>query len=137
MKNLLIILTVFSSFIAFGQHGLDAEVSAIENKVIEWRRYFHEHPELSNREFNTAKKIAEHLRSLGIEVQTGIAHTGVVGILKGNNPGKVVALRADIDGLPVLERADLHFKSVAKENVHIRKESNSHKRGLEHLPPTG
>ncbi len=88
---------------------LDAE--SIEAKVIEWRHQIHQNPELSNREFNTAKKIAAHLRSLGIEVQTGVAKTGVVGILKGNSPGKVIALRADIDALPVTERNDLPFKS--------------------------
>lgn len=90
------------------------DIENIENKVIEWRHYFHENPELSNREFNTAKKIAEHLRSLGMEVQTEVAITGVVGILKGDLPGKVVALRADIDGLPVTERNDLPYKSNVK-----------------------
>ncbi|WP_423738349.1 amidohydrolase [Christiangramia sabulilitoris] len=86
----------------------------IEEKVIEWRRDIHENPELSNREFNTAKKIAAHLNSLGIETKTGIAKTGVVGILKGDQPGKVVALRADIDALPVKEKNDLPFKSVVE-----------------------
>jgi len=86
-------------------------IDDVESKVIKWRRHFHENPELSNREFKTAKKIAAHLRSLGIEVQTGIAGTGVVGILKGNRPGKVVALRADIDGLPVTERVPVPFAS--------------------------
>ncbi|MEM1259072.1 MAG: amidohydrolase, partial [Bacteroidota bacterium] len=80
-------------------------------KVIEWRHDIHQNPELSNREFKTAEKIAKHLKSLGIEVTTGVAHTGVVGILKGDMPGKVVALRADIDALPVTERNDLAFKS--------------------------
>ena len=75
----------------------DKLIKEVEPKVIEWRRDFHEHPELSNREFETAKKIAKHLRSLGMEVQTGVAHTGVVGVLKGGKPGPVVALRADID----------------------------------------
>ena len=89
-------------------------INEIEPKVIEWRRYFHEHPELSSREFETAKKIAAHLEALGMEVQTGIAHTGVVGILKGGKPGPVIALRADIDGLPVTERAPLPFASKAK-----------------------
>ncbi len=89
-------------------------IDDVEPKVIEWRRYFHENPELSNREFNTAKKIAAHLRSLGLEVQTGIAHTGVVGILKGDKPGKVVALRADIDALPVTERTPIPFASKVK-----------------------
>jgi amidohydrolase len=93
-------------------HGLEKDIAAVESKVIEWRRDIHQHPELSNREFNTAEKIAEHLRALGIEVQTGVAHTGVVGLLKGNRPGKVVALRADIDALPVTERNDLPFKSM-------------------------
>ncbi|WP_432411154.1 amidohydrolase [Rasiella sp. SM2506] len=88
------------------------DIENIESQVIDWRHYFHENPELSNREFNTAKKIEEHLKSLGMEVQTGIAKTGVVGILKGNKPGKVVALRADIDALPVTERNDLTFKST-------------------------
>jgi len=83
----------------------------IEEKVIEWRRYFHENPELSNREYKTAERIAAHLKSLGLEVETGIAHTGVVGLLKGGKPGPVVGLRADIDALPVTERNDLAFKS--------------------------
>jgi amidohydrolase len=91
------------------------DIENIEPKVIDWRHYFHQNPELSNREFNTAKKIAAHLRSLGIEVQTEVAITGVVGILKGDQPGKVVALRADIDGLPVTERNDLPFKSTVKD----------------------
>ncbi|NNE78203.1 MAG: amidohydrolase, partial [Pricia sp.] len=92
--------------------NLEKEYKAIENKVIEWRRDFHKHPELSNREFKTGEKIAAHLKSLGIEVQTGVAHTGVVGILNGKKSGKVVALRADIDALPVTERNDLPFKST-------------------------
>lgn len=96
----------------FGQNwSLDSDYQAIEPKVIEWRHDIHQHPELSNREFKTAEKIASHLKSLGIDVQTGVAHTGVVGILKGNKSGKVVALRADIDALPVYERNDLPFRS--------------------------
>lgn len=86
----------------------------VEQKVIEWRRHFHQYPELSNREFNSAKKIAQHLRDLGLDVQTGIAHTGVVAILKGGKPGKVIALRADMDALPVTERVDLPFASKEK-----------------------
>jgi len=92
--------------------NFDADYEAIEKNVIEWRHHFHQNPELSNREFKTAEKIAKHLKSLGIEVQTGVAHTGVVGVLKGNSEGKVVALRADIDALPVYERNDLPFKST-------------------------
>ncbi|WP_222984276.1 amidohydrolase [Flagellimonas meishanensis] len=92
--------------------NLEQDFQSIESKVIEWRRDIHQNPELSNREFKTAEKIAKHLKSLGLEVQTGVAHTGVVGLLKGDQPGKVVALRADIDALPVTERNDLPFKST-------------------------
>ena len=94
------------------KYNFEKEYKGIEPKVIDWRRDFHQNPELSNREFNTAEKIASHLKSLGIEVQTGVAKTGVVGILKGNRNGKVIALRADIDALPVTERNDLPFKST-------------------------
>ena len=89
----------------------DKAYQKIESKVIEWRHDIHQHPELSNREFRTAKKVAEHLQSLGLEVETGVAHTGVVGLLKGKKPGKVVALRADMDALPVEERNDLPYRS--------------------------
>ncbi|MBJ6117014.1 amidohydrolase [Pontibacter sp. BT310] len=85
-----------------------------EKKVIEWRRDFHEHPELGNREVKTAEKIAAELKRFGIEVETSVAHTGVVGVLKGGKPGPVVALRADMDGLPVTERANLPYASKAK-----------------------
>jgi amidohydrolase len=113
MKKLftLICLMLITTTTLWSQANYDAAINSIEEKVIEWRHYFHQNPELSNREFNTAKKIEAHLRSLGMEVQTGIAKTGVVGILKGNRPGKVLALRADIDALPVTERNDLAFKS--------------------------
>ena len=107
---LLVVLCTFSAN-AQMEDSLMKDIENVENQVIEWRRYFHKYPELSNREFHTAKKIEEHLRKLGMEVQTGIARTGVVGVLKGDNPGKVVALRADIDALPVTERNDLPFKS--------------------------
>jgi amidohydrolase len=93
------------------QTKIDQMAKDIEAKVIEWRRDFHQHPELSNREFKTAAKVAEHLKSLGIEVKTGVAKTGVVGILKGVKPGPVVALRADMDALPVTERNSLPFAS--------------------------
>ena len=85
----------------------------LEGKVIAWRRDIHEHPELSNRETRTAGVVAEHLRALGIETRTGIAHTGVVGVLRGGLPGPTVALRADMDALPVTERTDVPFASVA------------------------
>jgi amidohydrolase len=99
------------SSIAQMDKALLKDIESIEPKVIEWRHHFHQNPELSNREFKTAEKIAKHLRSLGLEVQTGVGKTGVVGILKGDTPGRVVALRADIDALPVTERNDLSFKS--------------------------
>lgn len=86
----------------------------IEPKMIDWRRNIHQYPELSNREFKTAQKVAEHLSRLGMEVKTGIAHTGVVGILKGGKPGPVIALRADMDALPVTERNNLPFASKEK-----------------------
>jgi amidohydrolase len=93
---------------------LDRRVKEIEPKVVAWRRDLHQHPELSNREFRTSKVIAEHLQRLGLEVKTGVAHTGVVGILRGGRPGPVVALRADMDALPVVEEVDLPFKSTAR-----------------------
>lgn len=93
------------------QSNVDKMAKEIEPKLIEWRRHFHQNPELSNREVKTAAKVAEHLKSLGIDVQTGIARTGVVGILKGGKPGPVIALRADMDALPVTERNSLPFAS--------------------------
>ncbi len=92
----------------------DAATAKIMPQVIQWRRHLHQHPELSNREFNTSKLVAEQLRKLGLEVRTGIAKTGVVGILKGGQPGPVIGLRADMDALPVIERVDLPFKSLEK-----------------------
>ena len=88
-----------------------AAAKALQPKVVAWRRDIHEHPELSNREVRTAKLVAEHLKSLGFEVRTGVAKTGVIGILKGGKPGKVVALRADMDALPVAEQTGLPFSS--------------------------
>jgi amidohydrolase len=90
---------------------VDAAAAALESKVIAWRRDFHQHPELSNREVRTAGIVAEHLRALGFAVQTGVAHTGVVGMLDSGRPGPVVALRADMDALPVAEQVDLPFAS--------------------------
>jgi amidohydrolase len=93
---------------------IDNRTAAVLPKVVTWRRDIHQHPELSNREVRTAKLVADHLRALGMEVQTGVAKTGVVGLLRGGRPGKVVALRADMDALPVTELTDLPFKSVEK-----------------------
>ncbi len=94
--------------------AVDDHAGQAESDVITWRRYFHQYPELSNREFETSKVIAAELEELGFEVTTGIAHTGVVGVLRGSRPGPVVAIRADMDGLPVSEALDLPFSSKAK-----------------------
>ncbi|MFZ6014180.1 MAG: amidohydrolase [Bacteroidota bacterium] len=93
------------------QSKIDQQAKEVEAKVIEWRRNIHQYPELSNREFKTSAKVAEHLKSLGFEVKTGVAKTGVVGILKGAKPGPVIGLRADMDALPVTERNSLPFAS--------------------------
>ncbi|MHA4811610.1 amidohydrolase [Flavitalea flava] len=93
---------------------VDAAADKIEPKTIAWRRDFHQNPELGNHEFRTAKIIADHLRSLGLEVKEGVGKTGVVGILKGSRPGPVIALRADMDGLPVVERTPVPFASHIK-----------------------
>ena len=111
-KLLLGLLFTIAPITSSVAQNFEKEYEAIESKVINWRREIHQNPELSNREFKTAEKIAKHLTSLGIEVQTGVAHTGVVGVLKGKKPGKVIALRADIDALPVFERNDLPYKST-------------------------
>jgi amidohydrolase len=95
---------------------LDAEIKAVDAKIITWRRDFHENPELSNREVRTAGIVAEHLKKLGLEVETGIAKTGVVALLRTGKPGPTIALRADMDALPVTERTDVPFKSVAKSS---------------------
>jgi amidohydrolase len=93
---------------------IDRRARELESRVVAWRRDFHEHPELGNREFRTSKIVAEHLQKLGLEVRTGVGHTGVVGVLRGGRPGPVVALRADMDALPVTEEVDLPFKSTVK-----------------------
>ncbi len=93
---------------------LDARAAQVLPKVVAWRRDIHEHPELSNRETRTAKLVADHLAMLGLEVKTGVGKTGVVGVLRGGKPGSVVALRADMDALPVTELVDIPFKSTAR-----------------------
>lgn len=108
MKKYFSSILLFFSFVSvFAQ----PTVASLESKVVQWRHEIHQSPELSNREFKTAEKVAAHLKALGMEVQTGIAHTGVVGLLKGKHPGKVLALRADMDALPVTEENNLPFKS--------------------------
>jgi amidohydrolase len=103
---------------AGAQAALDAEadrrIAAVTAKVVDWRRDIHQHPELGNREFRTARIVATHLRSLGLEVDTGVAHTGVVGVLRGGRPGPVVLLRADMDALPVTELVNLPFASKVR-----------------------
>ena len=111
-KNLIALLLLVNGLTA--QQSIQQDILEIEDKLIEWRRDFHQNPELSNREFKTAEKIAKHLTDIGLQVETNIAKTGVVAILEGDQPGKVIAIRADIDGLPVTERNDLDFKSEVK-----------------------
>jgi amidohydrolase len=111
--------SAFAAPVAQAQNAaLDARIAKLaaaeQTKVVAWRRDLHEHPELGNEETRTAAFIAAQLKSLGLEVKTGVARTGVVGILKGGKPGPVVALRADMDGLPIVETTGLAFASVAK-----------------------
>jgi amidohydrolase len=116
MKRTLLLIGLLSAAAARANvtpAELDAAVAALEPRVIEWRRDFHSHPELGNREFRTSGKVAEQLRALGLEVRTGIAHTGVVAVLRGALPGPTVMLRADMDALPVTERTDVPFRSTA------------------------
>jgi amidohydrolase len=124
LRGLFLTAALLTASLLYGQTGdknaalkakMDKMAVAIEPKVIAWRRDLHQNPELSNREFKTAEKVAAHLRSLKFdEVKTGVAKTGVIGILKGGKPGPTVALRADMDALPVTERGDLPFKSLVK-----------------------
>ena len=99
---------------ASSQEAVESAARRVTERVIAWRRDFHQHPELGNREFRTSKIVADHLRSLGIDVREKVAHTGVVGVLRGARPGPVVALRADMDALPVTEEVDVPFKSTAR-----------------------
>jgi amidohydrolase len=95
---------------------MDASIKSVDTKVVTWRRDFHQNPELSNREVRTARIVAEHLKKLGLETETGIAKTGVVALLRTGQPGPTIALRADMDALPVAERTDVPFRSTAKAN---------------------
>ena len=121
MKRFFLIITSVFLAVSAGaqtsskfQAKIDQQAREMESKIIEWRRHFHQYPELSNREVKTAALVAEHLKKLGIEVQTGIAKTGVIGLLKSGKPGPVIALRADMDALPVTERNSLPFASKEK-----------------------
>jgi amidohydrolase len=106
---------ITSPALAAGDTELAAALQAVEAKVVAWRRDIHQNPELSNREFRTSKLVAEHLKKLGLKVETGVAKTGVVGLLEGGKPGPTIALRADMDGLPVTEQVDLPFRSRATD----------------------
>lgn len=118
--NLTLIATLaLFSLIPTAQAGItpeeiDQAAAAVQPQVVEWRRWFHQNPELSNREFNTSKRVAEILRGMGLEPQTGIAHTGVIAIIEGGLPGPLVAIRTDMDGLPVVEQTGLPFASTAR-----------------------
>lgn len=122
-RMLLLFLSGFGFVTIFSQdkatslkERISAAITAIEPKCIAWRRDIHQHPELSNREFRTAKLIADHLRKLGIETMEGLAKTGVVGTLKGGKPGPCIALRADMDALPIQEKSNLPFASKQKSS---------------------
>jgi amidohydrolase len=114
-KTLSAILVLLTLAIAAFAQDRSAEINAAAEKImpklVEWRRHLHQYPELSNRETKTAAFVEKHLRTLGLEVRTGVAKTGVVGILRGGQPGPVIGLRADMDGLPVTERVPLPFAS--------------------------
>jgi amidohydrolase len=113
MNKLMLFFSVLlsSSISADLKNDLEKQISPLMDKVIEWRHDIHQNPELSNREFRTAKKVEEHLLSLGIKVETKVAYTGVVGLIEGDLPGPTIALRADMDGLPVIEKTGLPFAS--------------------------
>ena len=116
MKRIVLLLLTVSNF-SFSQ-DLNDQISAIEEKLISWRHDFHKFPEVSNREVKTSEKIAKHLESLGIKVKRNVGVHGVVGILEGKSKGKVVALRADMDALPITENNNLPFQSVNEGVMH-------------------
>jgi amidohydrolase len=111
----LLFLVPFATQAQVTSGQLDQLASEAQPQVVEWRRWFHQNPELSNREFNTSVKIAEALREMGLEPITGIAHTGIIAIIEGGKPGPLVAIRSDMDGLPVIEETGLPFASTAKD----------------------
>jgi len=115
---LLAVSTLHAQARGSAQDDVERRIAAVMPKVVAWRRDIHQHPELSFRETRTAKLVADHLTALGLEVRTGVAKTGVVGVLRGGRPGPVVALRADMDALPVTELVDLPFKSQEAGVMH-------------------
>ena len=129
MRNLLFVFTLIFSVSSQAQvswEEVDRLAADAQAQVVEWRRWFHENPELSNREFNTSARVAGILTGMGLEPRTGIAHTGVVAIIEGGKPGPLVAIRADMDGLPVTEETGLPFASV------VRGEYNGQEVGVMH-----
>jgi len=116
----------FSAAADISWENIDQAAAEVQPQVVEWRRWFHQNPELSNREFNTSARIAEILREMGLEPRTGIAHTGVVAVIEGGKPGPLVAIRSDIDALPVTEQTGLPFASTA------RTEYNGQETGVMH-----
>jgi amidohydrolase len=131
MRKMLLIVSLFCMQLSFAQKNnsgavIKTAVEKIESKVINWRHDIHQHPELGNREFRTAALVAKHLQSLGIAVQEKVGFTGVVGILQGGKPGPVIALRADMDGLPVEEINDLPFASKEKINYNGKETAVMH-----------
>src|SRR5471030_1947270 len=119
MKKLYFFMLCAFAVPAFAQttvlkNKINKKADSLQNQIITWRRDFHEHPELGNHEVRTSGIVAKYLQSLGLEVKTGIATTGVVGILKGGHPGPVVALRSEMDALPVTERTPVPFASKVK-----------------------
>ncbi len=117
MRSLLFVFVITFSLSSQAQvswEEIDVLAQDAQAQVVEWRRWFHENPELSNREFNTSARVASILTGMGLEPRTGIAHTGVVAIIEGGKPGPLVAIRADMDGLPVTEKTGPPFASVAR-----------------------
>ena len=117
MKNLSFIFFILITQFSYSQ-TIDTQITDIEEKLISWRHEFHKYPEVSNREFKTSEVIAKHLESLGISVTRNVGVNGVVGILEGKNKGKVVALRADMDALPITENNNLPFQSLNDGVMH-------------------
>jgi amidohydrolase len=130
MRNILLVLFAISSFTTYAQElpkNYNELIKDVEPELIKWRRHFHENPELSNREFNTGKFVAAFLKTLpNVEVRYPVATTGVVAVLKGGKPGPVIALRADIDALPVLERTPIPFASKVVTEYNGQKVNVSH-----------
>jgi amidohydrolase len=130
MKHFLFIaigyLLITSAHAGITPDQIDQAAANVQPQVVEWRRWFHQNPELSNREFNTSARIAEILRDMGLEPRTGIAHTGVTAIIEGGLPGPLVAIRTDIDGLPVVEQTGLPFAPT------VRSEYNGQDVGVMH-----